>query len=221
MSIHLYSRCRDSVAIFATFLLLFVVMGCSLAAPNDIRYRPGRFEFNWPPHARLTPGIRRSTNERLSIDTELLIVKLQDVAVTSAVGRANLRAPASIGTVMEVEEAWRKASVLDPTVSSRIDAACSESLKLMSIHSDDFEEIIVTDSRGMVVCQTRMSERYFQGDQAWWRECVEGGRLSHSRLVYDPASGVVALSIFAPVYDPSNGETIGVARALLRRDARE
>lgn len=213
-------RYPEPVVIIAA-CLLFAVMGCSLAvAPKNIRYRPGRFEFDWPSQSAATPGIRKSINERLSIDTELLIVKLQDVAVTSAVARANSRTPASLVTVMKVEEAWRGANVQDPAVSSRIDAACSESLKLMSVHSQDFEEIIVTDSRGLVVCQTRMSERYFQGEQAWWRECVEGGRLSHSRLAYDSASGAVALSIFAPVYDPSSGELIGVARALLRSDTR-
>jgi hypothetical protein len=68
-----------------------------------------------------------------------------------------------------------------------------------------------------VVCQSRMTEHYFHGNQTWWRECVEGGRLSHSRVDYDAASGAVALSIFAPVLDPSTGEAIGVARAVLRR----
>ncbi len=216
MSLHLDSRCRISAAAFATFLLAGVV-GCSSVTPTNIRYRPGRFEFDWPPQATPTPGVVRSTNERLSIDTKLLIVKLQDVAVTSAVSRANSRTAASPIAVMKVDEQWRRASIQDPIVSSRVDAACSESLKRLSVQSSDFKEIIVTDSRGFVVCQTRMTERYFQGDQAWWRECVESGRLSHSRLNYDATSGAVDLSIFAPVLEPSTGEAIGVARALLRR----
>ena len=216
MSLPLDSRCRISAAALATFLLAGV-MGCSSVTPANTRYRPGRFEFDWPPQATLASGVRRSADERLSIDTQLLIVKLQDLAVTSAVSRANSRTPANVVAVMKVDEQWRKASIQDPTVSSRVDAACSESLRLLSDHSSDFEEILVTDSQGLVVCQTRMTERYFQGDQAWWRECVESGRLSHSRLDYDAASGAVALSIFAPVLDPSTGESIGVARALLRR----
>ncbi len=216
MNLHLDSRCRISAAALATFLLVGVV-GCSSVTPINTRYRPGRFEFDWPPQATLAPGVRRSADERLSIDTELLIVKLQDSAVTSAVSRANSRRPANLVAVMKVDEQWRKASIQDPTVSSRVDAACSESLRLLSVQSSDFEEILVTDSQGLVVCQTRMTARYFQGDQAWWRECVESGRLSHSRLDYDAASGAVALSIFAPVLDSSTGESIGVARALLRR----
>ncbi len=216
MSLHLDSRCRISAAALATFLLAGG-MGCSSVTPGNTRYRPGRFEFDWPPQATLAPGVRRSADERLSIDTELLVVKLQDIAVTSAVSRANSATPANLVAVMKVDEQWRKASIQDPTVSSRVDAACSESLRPLSDPSSDFEEILVTDSQGLVVCQTRMTERYFQGDQAWWRECVESGRLSHSRLDYDAASGAVALSIFAPVLDPSTGESIGVARALLRR----
>ncbi len=216
MHSHLDSRCRISAVVFATFLLAGV-MGCSSVIPGNTRYRPGRFEFDWPPQATPTPGARRSTNERLSIDTKLLIVKLQDVAVTSAVSRANSRTPASPIAVMTVDEQWRRASIEDPIVSSRVDAACSESLKLLSVQNSDFKEVIVTDSRGFVVYQTRMTERYFQGDQDWWRECVETGRLSHSRLNYDAMSGAVDLSIFAPVLDPSTGEAIGVARALVRR----
>ena len=158
-----------------------------------------------------------SVNERLSIDTGLLTVKLQDAAVTSAVLRANARTHASPMAVMALDEGWRTASRQDPIVTSRVDAACSESLKLLSALSSDFREVIVTDSRGFLVCQTRMADRYFHGAQAWWRECVESGRLSHSRLSYDATSGAVALSIFAPVLDPSTGEAIGVARALLRR----
>jgi hypothetical protein len=202
---------------FLVAILVAGVVGCSPVTPSDLRYRPGRFEFDWPPHATLEPRSRRSANERLSIDTELLIVKLQDVAVTSAVQRANARTPASLDTVMRIEEAWRTADVGDPTVSARVDDACSESLKLLSAQTKDFEEILVTDSRGLVVCQTRKTDRFFQGEQAWWRECVEGGRLSHSRLDYDAASETIALSIFAPVLDPSTGQSIGVARALLRR----
>ncbi len=218
MSLHLDSRCRISTAALATFLLAGV-MACSSVTPANTRYRPGRFEFDWPPQATLAPGVRRSADERLSIDTELLIVKLQDIAVTSAVSRANSRRPANRAAVMKVDEQWRTASIQDPTVSSRVDAACSESLRLLSVQSSDFEEILVTDSQGLVVCQSRMTERYFQGDQAWWRECVESGRLSHSRLDYDAATGALALSIFAPVLDPSTEESIGVARALLRRHA--
>lgn len=158
-----------------------------------------------------------SVNERLSIDTGLLTVKLQDAAVTSAVIRANARTPMSPMLVMTIDEEWGRASVQDSIVSSRVDVGCSESLKLLSAQRSDFREVIVTDSRGFVVCQTRMADRYFQGAQRWWRECVESGSLSHSRLSYDATSGEVALSIFAPVLDPSTGNPIGVARALVRR----
>ena len=48
---------------------------------------------------------------------------------------------------------------------------------------------------------------------AGYREGLE----AYSRLDYDAGSGAVALSIFAPVLDPSTGENIGVARASLRR----
>lgn len=202
---------------FLALVSLASLAGCSSVAPENVRYLPGRFEFDWPPHSAATPGLRRSTDEHLSMDTRLLIVKLQDIAVTSAVRRANSRPPSSPAALMVVEEKWRKATTQDPLVTSRVDVACNESLKRMSLESTDFEEIIVTDSRGVVVCQTRMTERYFQGDQAWWRECVDTGRLSHSRLGYDPTRRSVTLSIFAPVLDTSTGETIGVARALLRR----
>lgn len=216
MSFYLDSRCQILAAVFMA-ILLAGVMGCNSVAPSNVRYLPGRFEFDWPPHANLTPRVWRSTNERLSIDTELLIVKLQDTAITSAVSRANSRTPASPIAVMKIDEQWQRASIQDPTVSSRVDARCNESLKRMSDQNTDFEEIIVTDSKGLVVCQSRMTERYFQGGQSWWRECVESGRLSHSRLNYEATSGALTLSIFAPVLDPSTGKAIGVARALLRR----
>ena len=207
---------RFRASAFATFLFVGV-LGCSSVMPGNTRYRPGRFEFDWPPLATPTAGIRMSVNERLSIDTGLLTVKLQDAAVTSAVIRANARAPMSPMRVMTIDEEWGRASVQDSIVSSRVDLACSESLKLLSAQSSDFREVIVTDSRGFIVCQTRMTDRYFQGAQTWWRECVESGRLSHSRLSYDATSGAVDLSIFAPVLDPSTGNPIGVARALVRR----
>lgn len=207
---------RLPVVLLAT-IALAALMGCGPMGPHDVRYRPGKFEFDWPRHAAHPPGVRRSANERLSIDTELLIVKLQDVAVTSAVQRANSRVRATLDTVMEVDEAWRTADMQDPMVVSRVDRACSESLGLLAAQTSDFEEILVTDSRGLVVCQTRMTDQYFQGDQAWWRQCVETGRLSHSRLDYDAASEAISLSIFAPVLDSSTGQPIGVARARLRR----
>jgi hypothetical protein len=201
-------------AVASTTFLLAGVMGCSSMQLDHSRYRPGRFEFDWPSRAVLTPAARRSADERLSVDAASLIVKLQDAAVTSAVSRANSHPPASPASVMKIDEEWSTAGIQDAAVSSRVDVGCSESLKLLN---SDFEKVLVTDSRGHIVCQTHMTERYFQGDQPWWRECVASGRLSHTRLDYDAGSGAVALSIFAPVLDPSTGENIGVARASLRR----
>lgn len=216
MNLHLDPRGRIPFAPLAAFLLAGV-MGCGSMIPDNTRYRPGRFEFDWPPQATPTAGIRTSINERLSIDTALLTVKLQDAAVTSAVIRANARTPASPMVVASIDEQWGRANLQDSIVSSRVDAACSESLKLLNAQSSDFREVIVTDSRGFVVCQTRKADRYFHGAQTWWRECVESGRLSHSRLSYDATRGALDLSIFAPVLDPSTGNPIGVARALVRR----
>ena len=65
-----------------------------------------------------------------------------------------------------------------------------------------------------------MTERYYLGDESWRRECVEGGRLSHSRILYDDENNTIALTIFAPVLDPSTQQSMGVARAGIRRLAR-
>ncbi len=213
------NRLRSS-AVFVAALCLSTIFACSAATPNNVSYRPGRFEFDWPRHAALTPRIRGSVNERLLRDTELLVVKLQDIAVTTAVARANSLSTPSLEMLMQIDQEWRTAMTQSPVVASRTDAACSRSLGLLIDEGSDFVEILVTDSRGLVVCQSRMTARFYLGDQNWWRECVEGGRLSHSRLVYDRDSDTLALSIFAPVLDPSTRESIGVARAVVRRRAR-
>lgn len=198
-------------------IMVAAAFGCTSMTPGNPRYQPGRLEFDWPRHPALTTSIRRSTDERLLIDTALLEVKLQDLAITSAVARANGRATPTFSRTMELDQKWRLSKPDDPFSQSSTDATCSRSLALLVEENSDFEEIIVTDSRGFVVCQSRPSAHYFHGDQDWWRECVETGLLSHSRLVFDDSDGTLALSIFAPVLDPSSSMPIGVARAVVRR----
>ena len=167
MNFPLDSRRLKWAAASTTFLLAGV-MGCSSMQLDNSSYRPGRFEFDWPSQAVPTLRARRSADERLSVNAASLVVKLQDAAVTSAVSRANSRPPTSAASVMKIDDQWSKAGILDPAVSSRVSAECSESLKLLN---SDFEKVLVTDSRGHIVCQTHRTERYFQGDQPWWREC--------------------------------------------------
>lgn len=211
MSIHF----RSKAMLFA--LCLATTLGCTPTPTNTVRYRPGRFEFDWPSHTNLTPGIRGTLDERLSRDANLLAVKLQDVAITKAVARANANSTPSLERVMQIEDAWRTATTESPIVVSRTDMACSRSLELLTHEDSDFVEILVTNARGHVICQSRMTERFYLGDENWWRECVETGQLSHSRIVYDQMNDTLALSIFAPVVDPSTGQSIGVARAVIRR----
>jgi len=210
------SHVHGGAILLASILLLGSVSCVSGEAPRT-RYRPGRFEFDWPDHPSLTTPVRRSLDERLSLDTEILIVKLQDVVITDAVAEANARSAPSFTRMMELEESWKSAESGTALVETHTDNPCGRSLELLVRENPDFEEVVVTDLRGMIVCQSRMTEHFFYGDQDWWRECVETGQLSHSRLVYDEDERSLGLSIFAPVRDPDRNEPIGVARALVRR----
>lgn len=196
---------------------LLGVLGRGSMTPANTRYEPSRFELDWPSRSSINADVRRRVNERLALDAELLIVQLQEIAVTTAVDRSISQSATSPFGILRIEAEWAAASSLDTIVVSRTDEACSHSLERLGNTSSDFVEILATDSRGLVVCQSRMTERHYQRDQAWWRECVEIRSLSHSRLVYDENADALALSILALVLDPSTAEPIGVARALLRR----
>jgi hypothetical protein len=206
-------------ALLLAVILLLGSLSCVSGDGTRTRYRPGRFEFDWPNHPSLTTPVRKSLDERLSLDTEILIVKLQDVVITDAVADANARSAPSFTQMMALEESWKSSEAGTALVETHTDSLCGRSLELLVRENSDFEEIVVTDLRGMIVCQSRMAQHFFYGDQDWWRECVETGQLSHSRLVYDENERSLGLSIFAPVRDPDTNEPIGVARALIRRRA--
>jgi len=204
-------------SLLALLSLLMMQSACGVAESPRTRYRPGRIEFDWSSHSSLATDSRRTLEDRLDHDVEILIVKLQDVVITDAVVAANATSSPSFARRTALERRWKASEEGAGIVETHTDSACGRALELLVREHEDFEEIIVTDLRGLVVCQSRMAEHFFYGDEKWWRECVETGRLSHSRLVFDEATRSVGLSIFAPVRDPSTNDPIGVARAMVRR----
>ena len=65
-------------SLLALLSLLMMQSACGVAESPRTRYRPGRIEFDWSSHPSLATDSRRTLEDRLDHDVEILIVKLQD-----------------------------------------------------------------------------------------------------------------------------------------------
>jgi hypothetical protein len=79
----------------------------------------------------------------------------------------------------------------------------------------------VTDRHGRLVAASNVTSDYFQGDEDWWRESLDGGRgrVVVSDVRRDQSAGVYAFDISVPVPAPSGEDLAGVMKIVA--DSRE
>ncbi len=129
---------------------------------------------------------------------------------------SNLSDAERIKQVMMIEETW---NALDEGASSFIESiqlniTSAYLRRFQTIHPDEVE-IFITNAYGMNVSMSNQTSDYWQADESWWQETIEG-KTFISDPVYDESSHTWALIIAIPVFDLDwGGEVIGVVRGTL------
>ena len=206
----------DTMRVLALFGLLLIatqIVACDSTTP--VRYDRGTFRFNWGKRKDVTQERMREFEGQYDRSIQLLVVKMQDGIVLDAVRSANVRerdvTPAQIE---ELDRKWRSSG--EEIAQELTDKKCNESLILFQRTFRAFAEIFVTSVRGLNVCETNKTTDYYQADEDWWKRTFSRGMPQRqSSLEFDESAGVFAVPVYVPVHDPTSGNVIGVAKAIV------
>jgi hypothetical protein len=134
---------------------------------------------------------------------------------------AGNKAPYSQAAVLEMDRKWQTDGRGTAEESGLLRSAASRFLADIVSHDSIYREILVTDRHGRLVAASNVTSDYFQGDEDWWRESLDGGRgrVVVSDVRRDQSAGVYAFDISVPVPTPSGEELAGVMKIVA--DSRE
>ncbi len=196
-------------------LLLVVIQTAACVSTTPVRYDSGTWRFNWGTQEEVARARIREFENQYNRAIQLLRVKLTDSVVLDAVQRANVRdRDITLAQIEELDREWRKPGL--EIARKLTDKDCNESLTLFQNTYGAFAEIFVTNVHGLNVCESIKTTDYFQADEDWWqRTFTRGLSQRQSALEFDESAGVFAVPVYVPVRDPSSGDVIGVAKAIV------
>ncbi len=195
-------------------LLSLQWVGCG-SEPAVYDRNTGSFQFNWRKQKDVTEQRREKFAQQSDHNLRLLQVKLQDTVILEALRAANNRYRGiSQEQIQALDRTWIKAN--DDIINKMTDFQCNEALRIFQAGYGTFAEIIVTGMNGLNVCVTNKTTDYYQADEEWWTRTVKQGKgWKQTNLEFDESAGVFAVPIFVPVRDPTNGNLLGAAKAVV------
>ncbi len=211
-----YHPLQGTLRVLSLFgLLLVVIQTAACVSTTPVRYDSGTWRFKWGTQKEVTRARIREFENQYNRAIQLLRVKLQDSVVLDAVQRANVRdRDITLAQIEELDREWRKPGL--EIARKLTDKDCNESLTLFQNTYGAFAEIFVTNVHGLNVCETNKTTDYYQADEDWWqRTFTRGLSQRQSALEFDESAGVFAVPVYVPVRDPSSGDVIGVAKAIV------
>jgi len=144
-------------------------------------------------------------------DAENLRTWTQDPAILGAVREQNaLKVPLS--RIRAIDISWLAESD-NPRMQSLLKNPCAKSLLGFTGARPGYREAFVMDDQGALVCMTRKTSDYWQGDEDKWRKGFAGGRgaVFVSEPEKDDSTGATLVHVSVPILD--GGKAIGVVTA--------
>ena len=118
--------------------------------------------------------------------------------------------PVTMERIQEIDRAWQRGGDPQGLATSLVGNDCARSLQSLLRSGGGFGEAFVTDSRGALVCASRRTSDYWQGDEAKWTRAWAGGSgaVFVSNVTRDASTGLDLLHISAPLR--AEGRLVGV-----------
>jgi hypothetical protein len=207
---------RHRIALLVSFVLV------CLAGPWQGRAQPLTFDREESEVViggviePLSSGARQATGD-LGDAMALFAAKVDDPRIQSALAASNRKTSAmKTDAIVALDVKWKEEADGGEMGSSVLSADCSDVLRNFSDTFRQFESLIVTDAAGVLVCASEKPEAYFFGNQDWWVQTMKApaGRAAASATAAIRPGSVPTQALYAPVVDPDNGTTLGVARAI-------
>lgn len=115
-----------------------------------------------------------------------------------------------IERIQAIDGAWRRGE--DPEgLATRLGGNdCAQALQTMVTANPGYVDAFVVDDRGVLVCMSQRTGRYWQGEEPRWRRAFAGGSgaIFVSRRRKDADTGIDLVSISVPIR--AAGRVVGV-----------
>jgi hypothetical protein len=139
--------------------------------------------------------------------------EIVDWAATPQVVRAAQEQSANaqpLERIKEIDRAWQSGGDPQGLVTRLSGNDCAKALQSLLQTNRGFGEAFVTDSKGALVCMTKRTSDYWQGDEAKWTRAWAGGTgaIFVSKVAHDDSTGLDLMHISAPVR--AAGRLVGV-----------
>ena len=212
---------RRRIAWVASLLVVALLPLACADRPRVVEYEPGKFYFDWDKRDKVTRNERVSFRRSFERRVELLQEKLREPAVIGALKTyGGLNRELSLQEILERDQRWQLEEG-DEIVGELTDPACGAALRSFIAAFEGFKEIFVTDMRGANVCVSKRTTDYYQADEDWWQDAARSDKPLSGRLSYDKSADAVGVAAYVPVFDPTRGTRLGVAKAIIRHDMRK
>ena len=147
--------------------------------------------------------------------TELVATLACEDRIVSAVLEANRENQAlSDEEIFERDARWQATTGIDEFIKPFLTNDCADVLVEFQEAHDGFPELLVTDSRGLLVAASNKSSDYLQADEAWWLKTYDEGSGHIGSLEYDQSARSESISVCVPIHDPHGHRVIGVIKAV-------
>lgn len=163
-------------------------------------------------------------NIKLVLDKKLAIVVelAKDPALIKEVQKTNkTNEKLTQALINQMDQNWRKSSADSATIKPFLTNALALELRKFEQAHPYLTEIFVADSRGLNAGQTNKTSDYFQADEDWWIQSYNSGKgkAFYGDIEFDDSSQTEGIALYAPVYDSTSGQAIGVIKAVLDLDS--
>jgi hypothetical protein len=103
--------------------------------------------------------------------------------------------------ILEIDRRWQRGEDPDGLATALGRNDCAQALLSILAANPGFGEAFVTDSRGALVCMTRRTSDYWQGDEAKWSRAWAAGKggVFVSEIEHDESTGLDLMHISVPL----------------------
>jgi hypothetical protein len=116
----------------------------------------------------------------------------------------------SLSRIRSIDISWMTATEPDARMQTLLKNPCAKSLQASTAARPGYREAFVMDNQGALVCMTRKTSDYWQGDEEKWTKSFAEGRGAVYVSVPEPdeSTGVKLVHISVPIVE--GGKAIGV-----------
>lgn len=133
----------------------------------------------------------------------------EDRILVGAVRDQN-KSPMTMEQILKLDQDWVQGAIAEDFVNKILSNPCALHLKDLEKEVTAAQEAFVMDAQGALVCASRKTSDYYQGDEDKWKDAYLDGKgaLFVGKRQYDESTKSTLVHVSAPILD--KGKAIGV-----------